>query len=205
MAGLDDRSSAPILCRNQDRPASVARAATPMANALLTGLSLADHVRPAGRGRCSSGVASCSPLLIGAPHDPQKRFPGGFSWWHRGHGMCRSIMVCLSSFPCPNNHLTLHQLLTLSERPNLLMRQVILSVLRGRCGRYPATTSIPTRTPGDIPLTAGHVSTSLTTFSMLPWLSARSYGGGNHLRLCLPLQVQKISLGVTPVRRSLPR
>jgi hypothetical protein len=27
----------------------------------------------------------------------------------------------------------------------------------------------------------------------------------NHLRLCLPLQVQETSLGVTPVRRSLPR
>jgi hypothetical protein len=120
MAGLDDRSSAPILFRNQDRPASVARAATPMASALLKGLSLADHVRPAGTGGCSSGVASCAPLLIGAPHDPQKRFPGGFSLRHRGHGICRSVMVCLSSFPCPNNLLTLHQLLTLSERPNPL-------------------------------------------------------------------------------------
>jgi hypothetical protein len=46
-----------------------------------------------------------------------------------GHG----LLVLL---PRPNNLLTLHQLLTLSERTNLLMRQVILSALCGRCGRY---------------------------------------------------------------------
>ena len=43
-----------------------------------------------------------SPLVSGVPHDPQKRFLGGFSWRHRGHGTCRSVMVCLSYFPCPN-------------------------------------------------------------------------------------------------------
>ena len=37
MAGIDERSSAPILRRNQDRPASVASAAAPTASALLRG------------------------------------------------------------------------------------------------------------------------------------------------------------------------
>ena len=47
-------------------------------------------------------MASCSPLVSGASRDPQKRFIGGFSWRHRGHGACCSVMVSLSSFSCPN-------------------------------------------------------------------------------------------------------
>jgi hypothetical protein len=39
VALAEEMSSTPILFRNQDRPASVARAATPTANALLAGLS----------------------------------------------------------------------------------------------------------------------------------------------------------------------
>jgi hypothetical protein len=31
-------------------------------------------------------------LISWTPHDPQKRFPGGFSWRHRGHGTCCSVM-----------------------------------------------------------------------------------------------------------------
>jgi hypothetical protein len=68
---------------------------------LLTGPSLEGQARAAGTGRYSRRVASCSPLVSWTPHDPQKRFLGGFSWWHRGHGTSRSVMVCLSSFPCP--------------------------------------------------------------------------------------------------------
>jgi hypothetical protein len=101
-AGNDDRSSVPILRCSQERPASAARTATPTASVLLTGPSLAGHARAAGTGRCSSRVASCSLLISWTPHDPQKRFVGGFSWRQRGHGTCCSVMVCLSSFPCPN-------------------------------------------------------------------------------------------------------
>ncbi len=103
LVGLAIRIAAKIcaytyLCRNQDRPASMARAAAPTASALLTGPRLAGHARPPGTGgRCSSRMASCSPLVSGAPHDPQKRFPGGFSWRHRGHGTCCSVMFVYSS------------------------------------------------------------------------------------------------------------
>jgi hypothetical protein len=69
---------------------------------LPVGPSLSGQARLVGTGRYSRRVASCSPLVSGAPHDPQKRFLGGFSWWHRGHGTSRSVMVSLSSFPSPN-------------------------------------------------------------------------------------------------------
>jgi hypothetical protein len=74
----------------------------PTASALPAGPSLEGQARPAWTGLCSSRVAICSPLVSGVPHDPQKRFLGGFSWRHRGHGTSRSVMICLSSFPSPS-------------------------------------------------------------------------------------------------------
>jgi hypothetical protein len=96
-AGNEDRSAVPILRCSQDRPASAARTATPTASALLTGPSLAGHARPAWTGLCSWRVASCSPLVSGTPHDPQKRFVGGFSWRHSGQGSCSVMFVSSSS------------------------------------------------------------------------------------------------------------
>jgi hypothetical protein len=96
-AGNEDRSSVPILRCSQERPASAARAATPTASALPAGPSLEGHARAIRTGLCSWRVASCSLLFSGAPHDPQKRFISGFSWPHRGHGTCCSVMV----FACP--------------------------------------------------------------------------------------------------------
>jgi hypothetical protein len=83
----------------------VATAATPTASALLTGPSFAGHARPAGTGRCSWRLASCSPLISRTPHDPQKRFPGGFSWRHRGHETCCSVMFVSS---CSRRHTGLY-------------------------------------------------------------------------------------------------
>src|SRR5919112_3590484 len=96
-AGSEDRSSVPILRCSQERLASAARTATPTASVLLTGPSLAGHARAAWTGLCSWRVASCSPLFSWTPHDPQKRFVGGLSWLHRGHGTCCSVMFDSSS------------------------------------------------------------------------------------------------------------
>jgi hypothetical protein len=42
-------------------------------------------------------VASCSPFVSRTPHNPQKRFIGGFSWRHRWHETCCSVMFVSSS------------------------------------------------------------------------------------------------------------
>src|SRR5215207_2956786 len=94
----------------------------PTASALLTGPSLEGQARPAGTGRCSSRMASCSPLVSGVPHDPQKRFLGGFSWRHRGHGIYRSVMACLSSFPCPDIFSLYTSPMMHGDRPDVIMR-----------------------------------------------------------------------------------
>src|SRR5215203_5098074 len=94
----------------------------PTASALLTGPSLEGQARPAGTGRCSSRMASCSPLVSGVPHDPQKRFLGGFSWRHRGHRICRSVMVSLSSFPCPDIFSLYTSPMMHGDRPDVIMR-----------------------------------------------------------------------------------
>jgi nucleotide-binding universal stress UspA family protein len=100
----------------------VARAATPTARALLRGPSLEGQARPAGTGRCSWRVASCSPLVSGAPHERQKRFLGWFSWLHRGNGTCCSVMVSLSSFPCPDIFSRYTSPMMHGDRPDVIMR-----------------------------------------------------------------------------------
>jgi hypothetical protein len=64
----------------------------------------------------------------------------------------------------------------------------------------------PHKDTGDDPFTVGYASTSLTTFSMLPWLSARSYGRQKIISCYVyPYKSRRSLWESPPVRRSLPR
>jgi hypothetical protein len=103
---------------------------------------LAGQARPARTGWCSWRVASCSPLISWRPHDPQKRFVGGFSWWHRGHSAW-SIMISLSSFPCPHtsSHFTLAFGSICAPQPSEEVGYVVIkeSLYSGALGLPPAS------------------------------------------------------------------
>src|SRR5919202_2514895 len=133
MVGVGERASAPILRHTQDRLASATRAATPTASALPAGPIFIGHGEPAVTGWCSRRVASCSPPVSRTPHDPQKRFSGGFSYWHRGQHVACSVTVVCSS---PRRFIALY---TSGYRRRAIAPSFIHHLATPLCHRGPAT------------------------------------------------------------------